>query len=156
MRYLKTKSVFEHYLKRFNESNTDESSVEDIKSNLEEILSDFSDRYIPVEVRSVERLGLHGGSSLLTIQLGDEHADRDMISIVPSDNKDEFLRIYDYMESEGYDFSSMSYDYPGVYGDIVTLKVVDIGLGIDAFSNQLFNGIDQTCYLVLFFKKIER
>ena len=147
------------HLKRFNESNTDESSVEDIKSNLEDILSDFSDRYIPVEVRSIERLGLHGGSSLCSIYLGDEYADRDMISIVPSDNKDEFLRIYDYMESEGYDFSSMSYDSTSQshFGDdIVTLKVVDIGLGIDAFSNQLFNGIDESCYFVLFFKKIER
>ena len=147
------------HLKRFNESNTDESSVEDIKSNLEDILSDFSDRYIPVEVRSIERLGLHGGSSLCSIYLGDEYADRDMISIVPSDNKDEFLRIYDYMESEGYDFSSMSYDYPSQshFGDdIVTLGIVDIGLGIDAFSNHLFNGIDETCYLKLFFRKIEK
>ena len=139
------------HLRKFNES-----SIEDIKGNLEDILSDFSDRYIPVEVRSIERLGLHGESSLCSIYLGDEYADRDMISIVPSDNKDEFLRIYDYMESEGYDFSSISYDSPGVSGDIVTLKVVDIGLGIDAFSNQLFNGIDETCYLVLFFRKIER
>ena len=133
------------HLRKFNES-----SVEDIKSNIEDILSDFSDRYIPIEVRYVSE---HGRSSLCSIRLGDEYADLDMISIVPKDNKDEFLRIYDYMESEGYDFSSMSYDSPGVSGDIVTLKVVDIGLGIDAFSNQLFNGIDETCYLKLFFRK---
>ena len=76
-----------------------------------------------------------------------------MISILPSDNKDEFLRVYDYMESEGYDFSSMSYDADGV---VVTLRVTNIGLGIDSFSNHLFNGIDETCYLKLFFRKIER
>ena len=132
------------HLRKFNES-----SVEDIKSNIEDILSELSDRYIPVEVRNttVDR------KTVCSIRLGDEYADLDMISIVPKDNKDEFLRIYDYMESEGYDFSSMSYDSPGVSGDIVTLKVVDIGLGIDAFSNHLFNGIDETCYLKLFFRK---
>ena len=135
------------HLRKFNES-----SVEDIKGNLEDILSDFSDNYIPVEIRhtSVDR------KTVCSIALGDEYADIDMIRIVPKDNKDEFLRIYDYMESEGYDFSSMSYDSPGVSGDIVTLRIVDIGLGIDSFSNQLFNGIDETCYLKLFFRKIER
>ena len=135
------------YLRKFNES-----SVEDIKSNLEDILSDFSDNYIPVEIKhtTVDR------KTVCSVRLGDEYADLDMIRIVPKDNKDEFLRIYDYMESEGYDFSSMSYDSPGVSGDIVTLGIVDIGLGIDAFSNHLFNGIDETCYLKLFFRKIER
>ena len=135
------------HLRKFNES-----SVEDIKSNLEDILSDFSDNYIPVEIKhtTVDR------KTVCSVALGDEWADLDMIRILPSDNKDEFLRIYDYMESEGYDFSSMSYDSPGVSGDIVTLRIVDIGLGIDAFSNHLFNGIDETCYLKLFFRKIER
>jgi hypothetical protein len=135
------------YLRKFNES-----SVEDVKSNLEDILSDFSDNYIPVEIKhtTVDR------KTVCSVRLGDEYADIDMIRIVPKDNKDEFLRIYDYMESEGYDFSSMSYDSPGVSGDIVTLRIVDIGLGIDAFSNHLFNGIDETCYLKLFFRKIER
>ena len=135
------------HLRKFNES-----SVEDIKSNLEDILSDFSDNYIPVEIKhtTVDR------KTVCSVRLGDEWADLDMISILPSDNKDVFLRIYDYMESEGYDFSSMSYDSPGVSGDIVTLRIVDIGLGIDAFSNHLFNGIDETCYLKLFFRRIER
>jgi len=132
------------HLRKFNES-----SVEDIKSNIEDILSELSDRYIPVEVRNttVDR------KTVCSIRLGDEYADLDMISILPSDNKDDFLRVYDYMESEGYDFSSMSYDADGV---VVTLRVTNIGLGIDAFSNQLFNGIDETCYLKLFFRKIER
>jgi hypothetical protein len=131
------------HLRKFNES-----SDEDMKSNIEDILSELSDRYIPVEVRN--GIGSFPGS-LCSITLGDHIFGLErMISIVPSDNKDEFLRIYDYMESEDYDFSSMSYDSDG---DIVTLKVVDIGLGIDAFSNQLFNGIDETCYLKLFFRK---
>jgi len=131
------------YLRKFNEEL---SSEEDIKRNLEDIFIDFSDRHIPVEVRHTTV----GRKTVCSIRLGDEYADLDMISILPSDNKDEFLRVYDYMESEGYDFSSMSYDFGG---DIVTLKVVDIGLGIDAFSNQLFNGIDETCYLKLYFRK---
>ena len=132
------------HLRKFNES-----SVEDIKSNLEDILSDFSDNYIPVEIRhtTVDR------KTVCSVALGDEWADLDMISILPSDNKDEFLRIYDYMESEGYDFSSISYDFSG---NVVTLRVANIGLGIDAFSNYLFNGIDETCYLKLFFRKIQR
>ena len=129
------------HLRKFNES-----SVEDIKSNLEDILSDFSDNYIPVEIRHTTVTK----TMVCSVRLGDEYADLDMISIVPKDNKDEFLRVYDYMESEGYDFSSMSYDFAG---DIVILKIVDIGLGIDSFSNQLFNGIDETCYLKLFFRK---
>jgi hypothetical protein len=138
------------HLRKFNES-----SVEDIKSNLEDILSDFSDNYIPVEVRNLREITIlpryqHGRRSLFSITLGDEYADLDMISIVPKDNKDEFLRLYDYMESEGYDFSSMSYDFAG---DIVILKIEQIGLGIDSFTNQLFNGIDETCYLKLFFRK---
>ena len=129
------------HLRKFNES-----SVEDIKSNLEDILSDFSDNYIPVEIRHTTVTK----TMVCSVRLGDEYADLDMISIVPKDNKDEFLRVYDYMESEGYDFSSMSYDFAG---DIVILKIADIGLGIDAFSNHLFNGIDETCYLKLFFRK---
>jgi len=144
------------YLRKFNEEL---SSEEDIKSNIEDIFIDFSDRHIPVTVRYVSR-------SLCSITLGDSPTEildnnfnERMISIVPKDNKDEFLRIYDYMESEGYDFSSMSYDFGDYHhsGDIVTyhfaLKVVDVGLGIDAFSNQLFNGIDETCYLKLLFRK---
>ena len=129
------------HLRKFNES-----SVEDIKSNLEDILSDFSDNYIPVEIRHTTVTK----TMVCSVRLGDEYADLDMISIVPKDNKDEFLRVYDYMESEGYDFSSMSYDFAG---DIVILKIAQIGLGIDAFSNHLFNGIDETCYLKLFFRK---
>jgi hypothetical protein len=134
------------HLRKFNES-----SEEELKRNLEDIFIDFSDRYIPVEVRhtSVDR------KTVCSIALGDEYAETSskrlhMISIVPKDNKDEFLRLYDYMESEGYDFSSMSYDFAG---DIVILKIEQIGLGIDSFSNQLFNGIDETCYLKLFFRK---
>jgi hypothetical protein len=129
------------HLRKFNES-----SVEDIKSNLEDIFIDFSDRHIPVEVthRIIP-------CQFFSIALGDDIFGLErMISIVPKDNKDEFLRVYDYMESEGYDFSSMSYDSSG---DIVTLRIVDIGLGIDSFSNHLFNGIDETCYLKLFFRK---
>lgn len=133
------------HLRKFNES----SSPEDIKSNLEDIFIDFSDRHIPVEVRHTTVTK----TMVCSVRLGDEYADLDMISIVPKDNKDEFLRVYDYMESEGYDFSSMSYDFAG---DIVILKIAQIGLGIDSFSNQLFNGIDETCYLKLFFRKIER
>lgn len=129
------------HLRKFNES-----SEEELKRNIEDIFIDFSDRHIPVEVRhtTVDR------KTVCSIALGDEYADLDMISILPSDNKDEFLRVYDYMKSEGYDFSTMSYDMDG---HIVILKVVNIGLGVDAFSNQLFNGIDETCYLKLFFRK---
>lgn len=132
------------HLRKFNES----SSPEDIRSNLENILIDFSDRHIPVKVRhtTVDR------KTVCSVRLGDEYADLDMISILLSDNKDEFLRIYDYMKSEGYDFSSMAYDFGG---DIVILRVTDIGIGIDSFSNYLFNGIAETCYLALFFRKIE-
>lgn len=134
------------HLRKFNES-----SVEDIKSNLEDILSDFSDNYIPVEIRHTTVTK----TMAFSIALGDEYAETSskrlhMISIVPKDNKDEFLRIFDYMESEGYEFSSMSYDYSG---EIIILKSVNIGLGMDAISNQLFNGIDETCYLKLFFRK---
>ena len=141
------------YLRKFNEEL---SSEEDIKSNIEDIFIDFSDRHIPVTVRYVSRF-FTSASLPFWITLGDDNNFNErMISIVPKDNKDEFLRIYDYMESEGYDFSSVSYDFGGDNhhsGDIVTLKVVDIGLGIDAFSNQLFNGIDETCYLKLSFRK---
>lgn len=138
MRWLKSYKLFE-------------SSVKDIKSNLEYILSDFSDNYIPIEIRHTE----FRRKTVCSVQLGNEYADLDIIRIVPKDNKDEFLRIYDYMESEGYVYSSMSYDFDG---NIVISKFLDesvnIGLGgIDAFSNQLFNVIDETCYLKLFFRK---
>jgi hypothetical protein len=131
------------HLRKFNEEL---SSEEDIKRNLEDIFIDFSDRHIPVEVRhtTVDR------KTVCSVRLGDEYADLDMISILPSDNKDEFLRVYDYMESEGYDFSTIIYDFDGTE---IILKAVNIGLGIGSFSNQLFNGIDETCYLKLFFRK---
>lgn len=139
------------HLRKFNES-----SVEDIKSNLEDMLSDFSDNYIPVEIRNntVDRktvCSIALGDDIFGLERGRKLGIKDLIA--PKDNKDVFLRIYDYMESEGYDFSSIIYDLDG---DIVTLRLTDIGLGIDSFSNQLFNGIDETCYLKLFFRKIER
>jgi hypothetical protein len=133
------------HLRKFNES----SSPKDIKSNLEDIFIDFSDRHIPVEVRHTTV----GRKTVCSIRLGDEYADLDMISILPSDNKDDFLRVYDYMESEGYDFSTIIYDFDG---NEIILSAVNIGLGIDSYSNHLFNGIDETCYLKLFFRKIER
>ncbi len=130
------------HLRKFNES-----SVEDIKSNLEDILSEFSDRHIPVLVKhtTVDR------KTVCSVALGDEYADIDMISIIPRDNQDDIIRVFDYMETEGYEFSSLSYDFGG---SIIILKSVNIGLGMDAISNQLFNGIDETCYLKLFFRKI--
>ena len=130
------------HLRKFNES-----SVEDIKSNLEDILSEFSDRHIPVLVKhtTVDR------KTVCSVALGDEYADIDMISIIPRDNQDDIIRVFDYMETEGYEFSSLSYDFDG---SIIILKSVNIGLGMDAISNQLFNGIDETCYLKLFFRKI--
>ena len=45
MRYLQTKSVFEHYLKRFNESNTD-----DIIENVKDILLPISDMGYEISV----------------------------------------------------------------------------------------------------------
>ena len=131
------------YLRKFNEEL---SSEEDIKRNLEDIFIDFSDRHIPVEVRHTTV----GRKTVCSIRLGDEYADLEMISILPSDNKDEFLRVYDYMESEGYDFSTIIYDFVGTE---IILSAVNIGLGIGSFSNQLFNGIDETCYLKLLFRK---
>ncbi len=130
------------HLRKFNES-----SVEDIKSNLEDILSDFSDRNIPVLVKhtTVDR------KTVCSVALGDEYADIDMISIIPRDNQDDIIRVFNYMKTEGYEFSSLSYDFDG---SIIILKSTDIGLGMDAISNQLFNGIDETCYLKLFFRKI--
>ncbi len=130
------------HLRKFNES-----SVEDIKSNLEDILSEFSDRHIPVLVKhtTVDR------KTVCSVALGDEYADIDMISIIPRDNQDDIIRVFDYMETEGYEFSSLSYDFGG---SIIILKSVNIGLGMDSISNQLFNGIDETCYLKLFFRKI--
>ncbi len=133
------------HLRKFNES-----FEESIKKDIEDILIDFSDRHIPLLVRetTVDR------KTVCSVALGDEYADTDMISIIPSDNEDEFLRVFEYMKDNGYEFSSMSYDFGG---SIIILKAVDIqrtfGAEMDAISNQLFNGIDETCYLKLFFRK---
>ncbi len=138
------------HLKKFNEEL---SSEEDIKRNLEDILIDFSDRHIPVIVRNTISDGFVK-KNICSIALGDEHSDITEISIIPKDNEDDFLRVFDYMESEGYQFSSMSYEFSG---SAIVLRAVDIektfGSGMDAISNQLFNGIDETCYLKLFFRK---
>jgi len=137
-------------MKQLRKFNEELSSTEEIKRNLEDILIDFSDRHIPVDVHMTvtHRPKRYIGCE---ITLGTEPmfvVNRDIF--ITSDYKDEFLRVFDYMESEGYDFSSLMYEFKG---EIQTLRITNIGLGIDAISNQLFNGIDETCYLNLYFRK---
>lgn len=133
------------HLKRIFES-FDKNIIDDV----EDILLPLSDINIPVAVSYIPSPVYHNlvKKDKFSITLGDEHADIDMIRIVPNEHKDEFLRLLDYMESKGYEFSSINFDYNG---DIMILKSVHIGLGIDAISNQLFNGIDETNYLKIWF-----
>ena len=88
MRYLQSKSVFEHYLKRFNESNTD-----DIIENVKDILLPISDMGYEISVTEDE------DQSQLIIRVvswGDQSL------LITDEVKDEFMRMKDYLQSEGY------------------------------------------------------
>lgn len=129
------------HLRKFNES-----SDEVIKNDLIDITIDFSDRQIPVEVR----LSGEGGKTICSIEIGDWRSGLDKTRIIPRDDIDDFLRIWDYLISNGYDLLSITYDFSG---RLQRLGVQDIGLGKDNYRDQLVEGIDETTYLKLCFMK---
>jgi hypothetical protein len=97
MRYLQSKSVFEHYLKRFNESNTNDiiQTIKDILLPISDmghdisIIEDDKDNFTQFVIRVVS----WGEQSLL----------------ITDEVKEEFIRMKDYLESEGYNSIEVLY-----------------------------------------------
>ena len=117
MRYLKTKSVFEH-LKRFNESNND-----DVIQTVKDILLPISDMGYEISVIEDDRLvSLRKPIYQLIIRVvswGDKPL------LLTDEVKDEFLRMKDYLQSEGYNSIEAHYytrfnDVPPVFGKVKT------------------------------------
>lgn len=138
------------FLKSYNKLF--ESFDKNIIDDVEDILLPFSDDRIMVNVKHIS-LGTYFGTDNISVTLGfhpDYYSGDEIIRINTYEYKDEFLRLLEYMESKGYELSSINYEHNR---DIIVLKVVDIGLGIDAICNQLFNGIGESNYLKIWFKR---
>jgi hypothetical protein len=99
MKYLQSKSVFEHYLKRFNESNTD-----NIILNVKDILLPISD--MGYEISVIEENYLFQ----LIIRVVTWTDKRLWIT---DEVKEEFIRMKDYLQSEGYDSIDVLYYLAG-------------------------------------------
>ena len=95
MKYLQSKSVFEHYLKRFNESNTD-----DIILNVKDILLPISD--MGYEISVIEENYLFQ----LIIRVV-SWTDKPLW--ITAEVKEEFIRMKDYLQSEGYNSIEVLY-----------------------------------------------
>jgi len=92
-------------IKKFdNFNNTDE-----IKTNLEDMLVDLSDNGIDVKV--IFGPGTWGTNGYFIIQLGNS-IEKNSPLIIPSNYKDDFLRIFSYLKSEDFKFRTFSYFDP--------------------------------------------
>lgn len=119
MRYLQSKSVFEHYLKRFNESV--DKSIDDIKQTIEDILLPISDMGYEISVNDdVDFNGELTGIIIRVVRYGDP------ILRMNDDVKDEFIRMKEYLESSG--FNSIEPNYV-IEGQSYKLKLLLADLG---------------------------
>lgn len=82
-----------------------------IKNNIQDMLVDLTDSGIEVKIN-------HGsgnkGVYIFLISFGEVNSNQE-INIVPSEWKDELLRILSYLESEEFKFSSYTYKYRRSY-----------------------------------------
>lgn len=125
-----------NYIKLFENFNS-------LSDDIKDILSELSDKEsAEVKVRQIER-----GPNKIIVTIGNELTDLDMISINPLKYQDEFLRLKDFMELNGYKFSSISYDDRG---DIKFPKT-ELGLKGEELFDHLFS-IYQTNYIRFYFK----
>ncbi len=115
-----------------------ESHKDNIKNEIQDILVDFSDNGIVVEVRHE--------LYVFFVRIGTVFTNyRPEYNFSPMSYKDELMQLFSYMESEDYEFSTISYyDYNGV---------------VHAFNKNnpdplstLFS-IDETTNLKIFFKQ---
>jgi hypothetical protein len=101
MRYLQSKSVFEHYLKRFNESHTD-----DMIQTVKDILLPISD--MGYEISIVGDYGFESGGKYKSLIIRVvKYVDKPLS--ITDEVKDEFMRMGDYLRSEGYNSIDAQY-----------------------------------------------
>ena len=106
MRYLQSKSVFEHYLKRFNESHTD-----DVIQTVKDILLPISDMGYEISIvgdygfESGGKAGIQQYKSLIIRVV--TYVDKPLS--ITDEVKDEFMRMGDYLRSEGYNSIDAQY-----------------------------------------------
>jgi hypothetical protein len=81
-----------------------EDTSKDLKKDIEDILIDFSDKYIPILVT----ISPFKNKTICSIAFG-INGQEDILGISISDSKEDLLRLYDYMVSEGYEFSPFSH-----------------------------------------------
>lgn len=88
--------------------------LDKIKNDLQTMLYDFSDNGIEVEVTHTDRK--NQDRERFIVRIGRVFSNyKPEYNFSPMSYKDEFLRLFSYMESEDYEFSSLSYyDHNGV------------------------------------------
>jgi len=98
MRYLQSKSVFEHYLKRFSET-LDESSINesntDIIQTIKDILLPISDMGYEISIIEDDKDNFTQ-FVIRVVSWGDKPL------LITDEVKEEFIRMKDYLQSEGY------------------------------------------------------
>lgn len=139
MKYIKKYRIFES------------TEFDNIKLELEDILQEMKDEFkpksrnyldLPIEIRYAER----GEKDLISIRIGKHWADLDDYSLNMKKNEDTLFRINDYMKSEGYKFSSFSWDYAG------ETKFSYTAFGSKAPFESILK-VGETAYLALFYVK---
>jgi hypothetical protein len=97
MRYLQSKSVFEHYLKRFNESNTN-----DVIQTIKDILLPISDMGYDISIVEDDKDNFTQ-FVIRVVSWGDQSL------LITDEVKEEFIRMKDYLQSEGYNSIEVLY-----------------------------------------------
>jgi hypothetical protein len=101
-------------IKKFENFNKD-IVIEDIKANLKDILIDLSDNGIEVEITQFElyNQGYNKIDYFFLVRIGRyEDLILNYHKIDIKDYKDDFLRLVNYMESEDFQFTTLSYYDP--------------------------------------------
>jgi hypothetical protein len=142
MRYLQSKSVFEHYLKRFNESHTD-----DVIQTVKDILLPISDMGYDISVVDYD-FESRGKYKSLIIRVV-TYVDKPLS--ITDEVKDEFMRMGDYLRSEGYNSIEAHY-YTILNGKFV--KELDEFINVKSFSQTMESGCAPIANLLFSAKKI--
>ena len=138
------------YLKLYESFN----DFETIKKDIEHILVDLSDKYIPIDVSNLDVIRRQQPTfSKIIVKIGDEIADLEEYTIDTKEIKEDLLCLNDYLSHNGYDLSSFSYDHRGsIMNPIRSLLDREQVLSNEE-KVKLFFDIEETSYIAIFFNK---
>lgn len=141
------------YIKSFNESisNHIKEDIRDILLSLYDLINRGADASLE-DITLTDFININDinlGPNSLKIEIGYRYFDHNMFKFKPSEFKDEFLRLNDYLDGEGHVFSSFAYnrDLDVIYPRVNGVKKSEM---FDYMLSEFKKPIN---YLVIYYKK---